>query len=409
MPDIISARPESASNGVWPSIAGGLRADALDCVQTTVSLMADYHYGAGAHLALGAAGGLPAMPGPLSYQVRRSVPDRLAEARELLGLRVTASWSDVTGAHLCSLAADHGPLMVVADAYDLPWLPYRGHEHMEHSFLVTTYGRERLLVVDAYHNDTAWGPARPGQWEMPAASLGASLAAGAEAMTVAAVSLPPLDPAAVLASNAHRLAQRAPAEARYLAEAQACLGTPAGVAALVLDIWLIARAWLLHTAWLASQGLDDAASAVDGRARDWQALATHSYIGLRRVRRGQPGDPNLAQRLTELMADDRAVVEQIARPSTALSGSRADPVRTMLVDLLCRALGVGPEAVRSARELRELPGFNSFRLVDVIEQAESRLGVRLAPSRISASSLGDLGALCEIFTDAGSVGSGAPL
>jgi hypothetical protein len=409
VPEIISTRPEPARVGVWPLIVGGLRADALDCIQTTLSLIADYHYGGSAHLALGARGGLSVMPSPLGCRVRPSVADRLAAARELLGLCVTAGWPGVTGPDLCALAADHGPIMVVADAYDLPWLPYHGHEHMEHSFLMATHGRERVLVVDAYHNDTAWGPARPGQWEMPAASLGASLAGGTEAMTVAAASRPPLDPAVVLAGNADRLARRAPAEARYLAETRACLGTVAGAAALVLDVWLMARAWLLHAAWLTSQGLDGAASAVDARARDWQALATHSYIAMRRVHRGQPADSNLAERLAELMAGDRVVAKQIAQPSQAPADDEADSVRTMLVDLLCQTLAVDAGTVRGARELRELPGFNSFRLVDLIEQAESRLGVRLAPSSISATSLGDLDALCGIFADASSVGLGVRL
>jgi hypothetical protein len=50
--------------------------------------------------------------------------------------------------------------MVVTDAHLLPWCPYAGRKHVEHSFVVT--GAEEVLrVVDGYDNRTEWGDALP--------------------------------------------------------------------------------------------------------------------------------------------------------------------------------------------------------------------------------------------------------
>lgn len=80
-------------------------------------------------------------------------------------------------------------------------------------------------------------------------------------------------------------------------------------------------------------------------------------------------------------------------------GPAADPgrIREVLADEVRGVLGVGPEVPVDGRPLRTLSGFNSFRLVEVIERAETRLGVELDPDDLTGTALHDLDSLGAVF------------
>ncbi|BCJ67438.1 acyl carrier protein [Polymorphospora rubra] len=411
----------------WTPVLDGLRADLLDCLQVNLAAVADRAAGPGAHLALGAPLRFVTTAGPLGLPVlTASVERRLDEAAGLLGLRVDRRWTGVSGADLRELARDHGPLYVVGDAFTMPWLPYAGHEHMEHSFLLADAGPQ-CVVADGYHNSTRWGDARPGVWRLPAADLDAAVPA-ATAMTLTVAAAPEVDRAAVLRENAADLAAAQTAVDDYLDRIRARAGEPAVAAQIVLDVWLLGRSRALHAAWLAATAThppDAAATDPPGdrtgelaaHADSWLALAGQSYVAMRRAARGGAFPAAVLDRYAELLHTDvvlagRLVAGAAAPPPSAdgvVGPAAVDParIRAVLAAEFGAVLGLEPEAV-AGRPLRELPRYNSFRLVDVIERAEERLGVQLDPDDLTVTALRDLDSLCGVFGRARPVPEGVP-
>lgn len=163
----------------------GVGAEQLDCMQVNLALLAERHHGVQRSLALGAVlrfepregdGGLPTIE-PLQQ-------DYLNAAERWLGLRVVECRDVGSASELLALCDKHGCLYVVADAFHLHWVPYFGHKHMEHSFLLEVRD-EDVLISDGYHNDTQWGPARPGTWSLSAEQLAEALPEGARAFALA--------------------------------------------------------------------------------------------------------------------------------------------------------------------------------------------------------------------------------
>lgn len=384
----------------WTPVLQGLRADALDCLQTTFALIADGAHGVGTHLALGARWGVSS---PAS-----TLDTRAAEARELLGLRPVARWQDIDGPNLRQEAALHECLYVTADAYYMPWLPLVGRQHMAHSFLLGS-DSGGLVVVDAYHNETPWGPARPGAWRVRARQLDDAVAAGATAIVLTADPLPPLDVATVLASNAEQM--RTELLDRRMARARAMIGDRdtdgcEAMERLVLDIWLTCRERLLHAAWLENLPQPPAAAPdMAQQAEDWRQLAAQSYISLRRARRGRSIDAGVVEGLARLLGRD---IELATRLGQRDGGERArlemPLVRGVVVTALGTVLGLDAQLVDTACTLRDLPGFDSFRLVEAIEEVEEILGVEAAVDRVGAVGLRDVDGLCRLFAAAGASG-----
>ncbi|MEU7477850.1 acyl carrier protein [Lentzea sp. NPDC042327] len=324
-----------------PSDFSGLRAELMDCLQVNLAILADLRHGPGSHVALGA-----------ELTGESTLDRRLDEASRLLGLQVVKRHDDAV---LRDRATDELQY-AVADAFDLSWVPYAGHQHMEHSFLFRDDG-DACEVVDGYHNGTQWGNARPGVWrvswdELPRATV-VELAFG---------ELP---------------APRAISPFVSTVDVEA---TCADVEQMVLDIWLLARSRGLHAVWLDS-------AAFEEHVREWNVLAAHSYVAMRRVLRGGALVPSVAAELTRLLARD----EELTR------------VRSVVAAELSDVLG---NRVHSGRTpLREFPGFSSFRLVDVIERVEARLGVEVAAEALTPESLRDLDSLCVLFTGSAAAGS----
>ncbi|MFD7658935.1 phosphopantetheine-binding protein [Actinosynnema sp. NPDC059797] len=342
-----------------------VRAELLDCLQANLALLADRRHGPGRHLALGARLRFAPVPGPDGLPtVERTLDDHLLDARHLLGLAVTGRWEAAT-------AADLPPdlVYVVADAFHLPWVPYRGHEHMDHSFLVEA-GPDGFAVHDAYHNDTRWGPARPGRWELSAAELSAAIPDGARVFR-----LEPVDPpAAVRPRQDHAEPDVVDAYVRAYRE------HPDRVAALgrlTLETWLLARSRRLHAA------CHDEPAAFEEHVRQWGALAEQTYLAYRRVARGRPEPPGVLPRLADLLAADRVVFDGLRREVAAV---------------VARVLKVDPAEVLAGEPFPSFPSFSSFRVVDIVERLESALGVEFDADDLVPENLHRLDDLCRLVS-----------
>jgi acyl carrier protein len=373
---MVVAIPTETRDLLWSPVLDGVRAAELDCLQTNLSVLADRHHGVGSHLALGA---------PLRFQsdVEATLEQRLTEARELLGLAVTRSWAGVAGPALRDLAAEHGPLYVVADTHTMSWLPYFGQRHMEHSFLLTGVGAS-CTVVDGYHNDTPWGAARPGVWRLSPAEFDAAVPR-ASAFVISAGPVPALDRDVVLLDNANALADKKSEMEQYVAAVRHHPDPAAALDQLVLDVWLLGRSRLLHATWVG-------AAEASTQAEAWLTMASQTFVALRRVQRGGGVPAGLLDQLLRLLHNDVVLASTLA--STA--------IRTVLADTVAAVLKLDRAEVDAVTTLRDLPTFNSFRLVDVIEQVEARLGLELDPDDLATSGIRDLDALTGLFVRAAS-------
>ena len=356
---------------LWSPVLETVRADALDCLQANLAVMADRHGGAGAHLSLGAPLRFDIEQGPDGRpRVAASMPYRLAAAHELLGLRVAQRWDGVDGARMRALVAEAGPLYVIADAHRLAWTPYAGRRHTEHTFLLSTSD----TVVDAYHDETPWGPCRPGVWRLSPAEMDAMLPT---ATVLRFATEPVAHRPDVLAANARAMAEAIPAIDAYLSADHGD--------GLVLDIWLLGRSRLLHGAWLARN--DRPSPEADEHAQAWLTLASKSYVAWSRSRTGTPPTAVLDD-LGRLLHEDVAIATRLAARHR---------VRDAVLSVIQDVLRVDEPTVRTATTLRELPNYNSFRLVEIIERVETRLAVLLHDDDLTPQTLQDIDALCATF------------
>ncbi len=383
---------------IWSPVLERLSAPALDCVQTGLAALADLHHGPGTHLALGARLGFAPSTAPgRPPTMEASVDQRLAEARDLVGLRVTERRDGLDGPALRKFAAEAGTLYVVADAFTMPWTPYRGRRHMDHSFVLVP-GDDRHAVVDPYHNETQWGTARPGVWRLADGDLDIAVGTTCSAMVIVAGQRPELNPAAVLAANARAMTDAEPDIDRYVARVRAGLDNVDGVEALVLDVWLLGRSRLLHTAWLETVPEVPPLhfDVAQEQSWDWLRLASQSYLGLRRVQRGADLPASVMQQFEELFAGD---VEIANRLSAALADVAVVPqeIRATVADVVRTTLGLDAGEEQS---FRTMSNFNSFRLVDIIEQVGTRLGVDLDGDDLTVDALRDVETLARLFARA---------
>ena len=313
--------------------AGSLRefhAAAMDCIQVNLAVRADQIHGSGTHLRLGAPlrfdtrpldgadgaadeeyGGLPT--------VEQTLRDRLAESGDLLGLAIDEIPAPACGAELAARCHLGRPLYVVGDAFALPWCPYFGQQHMEHGFLAVAGpagDRGSLTVLDAYHNDTEWGPARPTQYSWPLNDLITGIP-GRELRTYLVTPRQPATPPSPADNLAHLTAPPAAARNAYVQAYRDHPDQRRAMERLALETWLLSRSRELHARWLATGGQDSpAAGRAVEHAGTWARLAEQVYVALRRVRRGRPA-PDVYGPLAELLAGDMVLAEQAAAPRGA--------------------------------------------------------------------------------------------
>ncbi|MEU5266045.1 acyl carrier protein [Amycolatopsis sp. NPDC021455] len=354
----------------------------FDCVQVNLAELADRLHGAGTHLAMGrvlrfwprpGADGLPT--------VEPQVDTQVTESADLLGLRVTRR------ARIASVdELEPGPgCYAVADAFHLPWVPYHRKEHLQHSFLVEPDG-DGVTVVDGYHNDTQWGAARPGRWTLTRAELAEALPEGALTFEIAATDRP---------------AERTPLV--ELADAGAYVAAYAdfpdrvrALRGLTLQTWLLTRGRRLHAA---AMGLDT--EAVRAHLAEWDALAKQVYLASRRVSAGRDEPRSVFGRLDGCLAADHTAFDETGpvTESTTDSGEVPTEVRESVSAVIRTVLGTGP--AEGDRALGDIPGFSSFRMMEIVERIESDLGVEFAAEDLVPEKLTHVDGLCRAVLDAG--------
>ncbi|NUV64338.1 acyl carrier protein [Streptomyces sp. CAI-85] len=348
----------------------------LDCLQANLALLADRHHGTGTHTRLGAVPHHPPRPlddGPLAglLTVEPTLDQQLADAAALLGLDVTDRRRSGPG-EVPDTAG--GPLYVVADAYHLPWVPYHGTKHVEHSFLVDDDGGgDTLLISDGYHNDTQWGRARParlpyGREEF--ATLLKALPDGAETVrfTPRPLGAPP-EPGHVPAPPPEYLPGYAEHPDRR-----------AALEAFTLETWLLARARRLHAVYREERRGAGLPEPVREHLQRWDALVEHAYLAFRRVDRGRAEPPGLFERAAEALAQD------------AVAFGAGAAVREVVASVLQI-----DEAALGDRDLTVHPEFNSIRMVEVVEILEDRFAVEFDPADLVPENLQSVAGLCALL------------
>ncbi|ONI81623.1 hypothetical protein ALI144C_20205 [Actinosynnema sp. ALI-1.44] len=361
-----------------------VHANLMDCVQTNLAVLADHHYGPDAHLNLGAqltfhwrhrSNELPTVEPSLAKQI--------AAAEDLLGL-VARDRATVAGPELFDWTAGRDLVYVVADAYELPWVPYFGNQHMEHSFLLAP----DCTVIDAYANETQWGTAAPGTWKLCDQQLCLPQAEVFH-FEPTTLGLPRLTPSLDDGNVDGYIAayERDPNRSRT-------------VERLTLETWLLTRSRKLHAAFQQVHGrpADDMAEHLRG----WDSLSEQAYLAYRRVLRGRDEPPWLVGRLAELLAADRAVFAVPTRAANAYSGPlTGDALRRAVAAIASAVLGVTEARLLGGLEFTTLPRFSSFRLVEIIERLEDDLGVELDPADLVPENLHRVDDLCRIARQPG--------
>lgn len=276
---------------------------------------------------------------PLPALKRRPIKDVLIETT---GYELSTPDAGDDATRRCAdLVSEGNPVIVQGDAYLMPWLPYYGRQHMNHSFIVEAVDDGLLQVADAYYNQTPWGEAAPTRTVLPAYALGAltdSAQASGEAPFVVlkrrAEPAPP-DLAGLLRQDAAGIRRQLGERHRLTEFSRFYAGSitePGAAAQFTLACWLIARDRGLHGRWLdglpaePQPGAESGPAASPGPAagpgfaeafaervvQPWQRAMQFSYVLQRRVEAGraapeavfalieqeiEPAETELAERL----------------------------------------------------------------------------------------------------------------
>ncbi|MFH8803886.1 acyl carrier protein [Streptomyces sp. NPDC017936] len=382
----LTPRDAARTAGPRAQEAPRVRAELLDCLQANLAVLADRHHGPDTHLRLGAAlrfAPAPHGPGGLPT-VEPTLDDQLAAAADRLGLVVT---DRATGRPGTAPGAPAQPSYVVADAYHLPWLPYHGHKHVEHSFLLEP-GADGVTITDAYHNDTAWGRARPLRLTYRRDEADALFAALPR--TTVTVRLSARTPGPAPAPE-HTPADEALIDA-YLRAYADHADRVLALERFTLETWLLARARHLHAAYAAGLAGGEPDETVRAHLTRWDGVVEHTYLAYRRVARGRAEPAGLFERAGEALRADTAVFG--TRPSQDLE----DEVRSVVAQVLNvheDTLVVGTGGFDG--DLSRLAEFGSLRMVEVVERLEQRFAVEFAPEDLVPENLHRVDDLCALI------------
>lgn len=324
----------------------GLDNDLLDCLDDNIAALlrhqgvADVRTPFGCQWFFGFPPPDPRQDGPFPLPALRNQPLSGILAAGT-GFRLATPDVDAGGEErFCAeMLGDGRPVIVQGDAFLMPWLPYYGRQHMNHSFIVEAAGDGVLGIADAYCNKTEWGEAAPTRTVIPSGAL-QPLAETARAageppflMLEPDGDPRPLDVAGVLRQNAGQIRRQLgerklmTAFSRHYADA---ITAPGAAERFSLACWLIARDRALHARWLgdlaaaANPELDAGfADAFTERvAAPWQQAVRFSYLLQRRVQAGKAApDSAFAQIEGEIEPAEIEVAGLLDRTQAA------DPVR----------------------------------------------------------------------------------
>ncbi len=301
--------PAGLAQGTVAAHLGSIDTALLDCVTDDLALLLAHAgvenvpevLGHRWELRLATRAGVP--------RVELPAPERDDVVAEMTGLRPTwrhgpATTGSAVGAAATvdawrdELAAGR-PVLVVADAYHLPWVPYHGHEHMDHGYVVERIDGGRsgatLRIVDPYDNVTPYGRARP-------TTAVADAGGPAATTTVAWATLQPsgaparaLDVPGRLRRNARQILDAEAGQARDQLVTGETDTDPSAVENLALQTWLLTRDRALHARWLAHlDPVGDTArwtalvtAFADEIVPAWHRAAEMTYLAQRRARAGK--------------------------------------------------------------------------------------------------------------------------
>ncbi|MBL1089857.1 MULTISPECIES: hypothetical protein [Streptomyces] len=381
----VTGEPEQFAFG---SVHSGL----LDCIQVNLAVLADHHHGPGAHLRLGAPlgfrswerpDGLPTVDPPLAEQLRL--------APGLLGLRVVRNERLHRAAVFAAVRRADAARYVVADAFHLPWLPYHGQAHMDHSFLLAA-GPGGWHITDAYRSETSWGTAAPGTWVLTEDEL-----AGIESAEVVEVAPDTARPAA---GPPPLVSVDESAVAGYLDAYDACPDRARAIGQLTVETWLLARSRTLHATYRAlfADHADDARRAAEAaHLRAWDKVVEQTYLAHRRLSRGRAEPPGIVDRLREVLAADLTVFgAPPGIPAPAAAPPAGDPLRAQVAAVAADVLGVEVAGLLGGAPFDSFPTFSSFRLIEIIERLETALGRELDADALVPENLRRVDDLCRI-------------
>lgn len=314
--------------------APGPLAPMLSCVEANIEVLLRH---AGVADVLTVLGGLCSLDvAPPAPPVLTPLP-RDSWIERCTGLRLARTDAD-SGAEVLDAAraaAEAGtPMLVVADAFTVPWNPYAGHEHHEHGFVVDGFEDGRLRIVDAYTNTTRYGATEPGARWIDAGDLIGGLRPAGDRFELchlvragAAAERDALAAEAVAANlRAWHEAAAAGRDATALAVFAGNGLDAAGLAWLSLAIWLIARSRQLHAQWWReradgcgtaeeSAAAASVAAAAEPVLQQWQSAQTMSYLAWRRVEAGHPCPTTLGSSLAGAAQAESAWFEAMAAAS----------------------------------------------------------------------------------------------
>ena len=205
------------------------------------------------------------------------------------------------------------PVLVVGDAFDLPWVPYHGRKHLDHGFVVEGVEDGVTHVVDAYDNVTQWGRAEPLATTVPVADLAAALEDGSWTLLVRVGDAAPLDLGERLADNAAAIvAAEADGSYRRFVEAHREPDEPT-LDNLTLQTWLLARNRSLHARWLVDQEeLGDLPERFESEVvAAWRRAAETAYMALRRVSAGRQPPPAALHAAEAAVAAEPALAAEL--------------------------------------------------------------------------------------------------
>jgi hypothetical protein len=246
---------------------------------------------------------------------------------EQTGYRVYQKDLDIarSGEVLSAYIQKGQPTLVFGDAFFMPWLPYFGQDHHEHSFIIDGMSDDRRFVhiVDAYENTTVWGKACPIACELPLTALPVILDLESEHAKACLWlehrgegEAPVLNLKDMLLVNArHMIASCQQEQLQHFAYYYHAL-MPDMEAAKKLEValWLITRARSLHALWLrdlASRAPmllpDFYADCYEQQvALAWKRVCEQAYLLMQRLKRGRSLPEGCFQLIEQTIAPQEA-------------------------------------------------------------------------------------------------------
>lgn len=309
----------------------------LDCVSDDVALLLAHAGEPDPRAALAERWRFDLRPGDGPPAVALPAPDVEDRVTRRTGWRL--EWREVTDAR-DAVRAWHDqlrrgrPVLVVGDAFHLPWVPYFDHEHMDHGFVVSGIDGTVLHVVDPYDNVTEWGKAAPLSTTAVLTEVAPALTGGRWAVLERVGPGQPAHVPDLITANAGAIASAAVdggAIARFLAGHRPLDGVTLPV--LVLQTWLLARDRALHGLWLADNRSALHDLGVPGFADEfaqrvvsaWRAAEQATYLALRRVRRGRAAPQSALEAVAAVLHDEADLARRLLdhRPQPPTNRSRS--------------------------------------------------------------------------------------